>query len=267
VRKPYFGLDEVTWHNLTEEVDTVVHLAADVKLFATYHDLKESQVEGTYNVLKFCSEGRPKTLHYASTLSVFVDADPLESWCRESDTRNGIIHLHGGYAQSKWVAEQLVLHARENGLRAAIHRLGLLSLNMETGVGPTNDWLTLALPGLIQQAPNDSLAFDLTPVDYAAKVMSEIIRKNFDGIFHIANPNPITQSRIASLVSAPSDMSNAAILAGRRTHRSLDLFKCSKVRFDMSHTNEVMADSGIEFPKISDDYLNQCLKHAEMTNQ
>lgn len=265
VRLPRFGWDEKTWLQMADEVDTVVHLAADVKLFAPYSDLKASQVEGTRNVLRFCAEGRPKMLHYASSLSVFVDADPLESWCREDDARQDITQVHGGYAQSKWVAEQLVIAARQRGLRAAIHRLGLLSLDTQTGIGPRNDWLTLALPGLVNQAPDDSRAFDLTPVDYAARVLGWMIRTGAEGVFHIANPQPVTQTQLAELAAGTSGKDTVATLAGRRVHRSLDLFKCSQVRFDMTRTSQALAGSGIEFPAITSDYLRRCLHHAEST--
>jgi thioester reductase-like protein len=258
-------LDEEAWRQMADEVDTVVHLAADVKLFAPYSDLQASQVEGTRNVLHFCAEGRPKMLHYASSLAVFVDADPLEPWCREDDLRQDITQVHGGYAQSKWVAEQLVIAAREYGLRAAIHRLGLLSLNTQTGIGPRNDWLTLALPGLVNQAPDDSRAFDLTPVDYAARVLGWMIRTGAEGIFHIANPHPVTQTQLAELAVEPASKDAVATLAGRRVHRSLDLFKCSRVRFEMAHTTQALAGSGIEFPAITSDYLRRCLHHAETT--
>jgi acyl-CoA synthetase (AMP-forming)/AMP-acid ligase II/nucleoside-diphosphate-sugar epimerase len=260
VRLEHFGWEAAKWRAMADEVDTVIHLAAEVKLFAPYNELKASQVEGTRNVLRFCAEGRPKTLHYASSLSVFVDADPLESLCREDDLRRDITQLHGGYAQSKWVAEQLVLRAREQGLRAAVHRLGLLSLNMQTGIGPVNDWLTLALPGLVNAPAEEALAFDLTPVDYAARVMSWLIQQQAHGVFHIANPQPVTQARIAALGEGRT--SAFAALAGRRTHRSLDLFKCSRTRFDITQTTAALAGSGIDFPEITDDYLRRCLHHA-----
>ncbi|WP_395743429.1 AMP-binding protein [Prosthecobacter sp.] len=264
VRLVHFGWDETRWRQLADEVDTVVHLAADVRLFAPYPELEPTQVAGTLNVLKFCAAGRAKTLHYASTLSVFVDADPPETCCREDDLRRDISHMHGGYAQTKWVAEQMVLQARERGLRAAVHRLGLLSLDTETGLGPAHDWLTLALPGLVQMPLDDGLEFDLTPVDHAARVMGHLILRGAEGIFHIANPRPATQAELTALQAAGP--ANAfSYLAGRSPHRSLHLFKSTGVRFDMSGTAQAIAGSGIEFPNITTDYLRRCLRHAELS--
>jgi amino acid adenylation domain-containing protein/thioester reductase-like protein len=264
VRLPRFGWDPEKWDSLADEVDTVFHLAAEVKLFAPYAALRESQVEGTLNVLRFCAERRPKALHFASSLSVFVDADPLVPLCFEDDLRRDVERVHGGYAQSKWVAEQLVLRAREAGLACWIHRLGLLALDSMTGDAPANDWLTLALPGLAAAAR--SLEMDLTPVDHAARVMVHLACTAPLGIFHIANPQPVTLARLMEL-SLDAPRSAAASLASMRAthrgfHRSLDLFKATGVRFDMNHTDRALAGSGIEFPGITDDYLRACLDHA-----
>ncbi len=263
IRMSRFGWDERTWQRLAAEVDTVVHLAAEVKLFAPYSELKASQVEGTRNVLRFCAEGRSKMLHYASSLSVFVDADPVESCCREDDLRQDITMIHGGYAQSKWVAEQLVITARQRGLRSAIHRLGLLSLSTQPGVGPTNDWLTLALPSLVNHASDGARAFDLTPVDDAARIMGWMIRTAADGVFHIANPKPVTQAQLAEMATPNSKNDGFATLASCGVHRSLDLYKCSHMRFDMARTSQALVGSGIELPSITSDYLRRCLQHSE----
>lgn len=264
VRQPRFGLDEERWRSLANEVDTVFHLAAEVRLFAPYHDLRESQVEGALNVLRFCAEGRGKALHFASSLSVFVDADPLESLCMEDDPRRGVERLHGGYAQSKWVAEQLVLRASEAGLPCWVHRLGLLSMNTLTGDAPVNDWLTLALPGLAVADP--ALEMDLTPVDHAARVMVALACAAAPGIYHIANPCPVPRARIGAFLQSGRLSASASLASmragGREFHRSLDLAKATGVRFDMSRARQALAGSGIEFPEITDDYLRTCLLHA-----
>ena len=47
--------------------------------------------------------------------------------CRELDTNEEMEGLNFGYAQSKWVAEQLVLEAMARGLSATIYRPSLVS--------------------------------------------------------------------------------------------------------------------------------------------
>lgn len=287
ITQPRFGLEQYRWRQLTDDVGVVVHLAAAVKLFEPYDLLKPTQVDGTIQVLRLCAEGRAKSLHAASSLSVFVDADPLVPVCREQDLRRGVERVHGGYAQSKWVAEQLLLRARERGLAVSIFRLGLLGPNSRTGAGPRQDWLTLALPGLAELTGTLSLrpdlAFDLTPVDYAARALVHLAMNAAPDVYHLANPTPVTQARIAALKSSPPDAGtaqrrpdpgpgrHAAALAGIRArtgsdsrfHRSLDLFKATRLRFDCSRAAAALQAGAIEFPEITSEYLRLCLRHAE----
>jgi nucleoside-diphosphate-sugar epimerase len=175
--------------------------------------------------------------------------------------------LYGGYAQSKWVAEQLVLRAMESGLRSGIHRLGLLAPCTRTGVRPRNDWFTLALPGLLERSrgADPELAFDLTPVDYAARVMAWLINKCHEGIFHIAAPRPTTLRDLESTGLRPRRGHDSPVteLAASGKHRSLDVLKCTHTRFDCRRTEQALMGSGIVFPEIDNNYLRTCLQHAE----
>jgi thioester reductase-like protein len=268
VGAPAFGWDEETWMAAAETIDTVVHLAADVRLFAPYEALSHAQVAGTREVLRFCATGRPKTLHHASTLAVFVDADPPETLCLESDLRRGVTCLHGGYAQAKWVSEQLVLHAMERGLRAAVHRLGLLGPCTRTGTGPRNDWLTLALPGLLERSRGmaPDVAFDLIPVDHAARILAWLIARGHNGVFHIAAPRPTTLRDLAAarLPQPCGATGHVAELAARGGHRSLGLFKCTHTRFDRKRTERALVGSRLVFPEIDAAYLRTCMRHATL---
>jgi hypothetical protein len=102
-------------------------------------------------------------------------------------------------------------------------------------------------------------------VDYAARVLGWMIRTGAEGVFHIANPQPVTQTQLSELAAGTTGNNVVGTLAGRRVHRSLDLFKCSHVRFDMARTSQALTGSGIEFPAITSDYLHRCLHHAEST--
>ncbi len=260
VALPRFGWDEETWQERAQSVDTVFHLAAEVRLFEPYAALRASQVVGTDTVLAFCAAGQPKALHFASSLSVFVDADPRETWCRECDLRRGVSRLHGGYAQAKWVAEQRVLAAMEHGLSAAVHRLGLLGPHGVTGDKPTQDWLQLALRGF--STADDSLEMDLTPVDYAAALMARIAMTNGTGIYHIANPQPVTLGQLAAVNPNPQANAPACLATLRRTYtefpRSLDLFKSTGIRFEMERSQALLGSAMPLFPRITNDYLQTC---------
>ena len=64
---------------------------------------------------------------FPSTDAVFPHG--LKDCGEDADMTQYASQLTDGYAQSKWVAEQLVLRAIETGLPAAIYRLGRVLLS------------------------------------------------------------------------------------------------------------------------------------------
>jgi dTDP-4-dehydrorhamnose reductase len=109
---------------LTQHIDVTIHAAAQVNLIFPYDALVSANVRGTSHVLSFCQTGKMKALHYVSTDAVFpvgpVSGTPgaaqPRAW-RESEELQGLSEeLKGGYAQSKWVAEQIVRQSLNNGL-------------------------------------------------------------------------------------------------------------------------------------------------------
>src|SRR5262249_33054302 len=136
------------WHELVEQVDTIVHCAADLSLGKSYAELRASNVGGMANILALATTGRPKTIHHASTLSVFVGSNrttrevaPTESVVAlgETDTLERAGRLHGGYAQSKWAAEYMLREvSRAREISTSVYRFGLL-VGRQSG---ERDWLT-----------------------------------------------------------------------------------------------------------------------------
>ena len=92
----------------------------------SYAALKPSNVEAVRTLIGWTATGRPKALHYVSTLSVIdpstgpelvTEASGLESW-------RGLI---GGYSQSKWVGDTLARQAQALGLPVSVYRLGTIT--------------------------------------------------------------------------------------------------------------------------------------------
>ena len=55
-----------------------------------------------------------------STNAVFPDG--LQGCTEDADMMSYAENLHSGYAQTKWVAEQLVLRAQHKGLPTSVYR-------------------------------------------------------------------------------------------------------------------------------------------------
>jgi amino acid adenylation domain-containing protein/thioester reductase-like protein len=249
-----FGWDAAAHDERAARYSGVLHVAADVRLFATLEELMPTQVLGTRRVLEFVKQGRHKALHFVSTLSVFVDAEPWVPVCLETDDRRGVGRVHGGYAQSKWMAEQQALAAKEQGWPVWIYRLGLLTANQKTHHAPKSDWARMMLRGLLDPTRNAEAAVDVTPVDYAAAVVAALAA-GAAGTYHVASPEPVTCARLMAVGLRPMTNDAGAL---SRSHRTLDVFKTTGTRFDMIQTAAALAAEGLAFPEVSDDYLRCC---------
>jgi nucleoside-diphosphate-sugar epimerase len=132
------GLSEVRFRELARSVDAIYHAGATVHYLRTYRALRASNVLGTEEVLRLAASERPKPLHHISSLAVFGRTD--HTVCEDTPLDRGC-NLSDGYSQSKWVAEQLVVQARQVGIPVAIYRPGRLTGHSQTGASNANDLL------------------------------------------------------------------------------------------------------------------------------
>ncbi|HEU4411621.1 MAG TPA: amino acid adenylation domain-containing protein [Polyangiaceae bacterium] len=185
---PRFGLPPPIWRELCDDLSAVFHSAGVVNMSWPYERLRPGNLAALAEALRLANEGAPKPLHHASTLSVFVSAEPSVPRPREDDGLEGTRVVYGGYAQSKWAAEHLLRLSARGAAPLACYRLGLLtgaaalSERGAPGAGRAapGDQLSLVFAGLARlgRAPRDraGLRFDVTPVDYAAAALAQIAR-------------------------------------------------------------------------------------------
>jgi amino acid adenylation domain-containing protein/thioester reductase-like protein len=216
VSRGRFGWPLSSWSDLARRVDGVVHCAARVNVLDSYQELRADNVVGTANVLHFTASGRPKRLHFVSTLSVFVGSDHNTGRLLESDDLTRDTRLHGGYAQSKWAAEVLVRSYGLPGDLVDIYRLGLLTGDTQDGVIPAGDLLTMTVRGLASlgcvPSGDPDLQVDITPLDFAVEAIvtlgalepatSVIANETSPRCWHIANPVPLPARRLFDAIVA-----------------------------------------------------------------
>jgi amino acid adenylation domain-containing protein/thioester reductase-like protein len=198
---PRLGLACADWDRLATHIDTVYHGGAWVNLVLPYTVLRPTNVLGTREVLQFLADGRPKRLHHASTLSVFVASDRNRGRLAEEDTLAETRWVYGGYAQTKWAAEWLLRAAGGTAGPVAHYRLGLLTGDTRTGRAPVGDFLMRFLRGLarlgaVPRTAGMELFLDVTPVDFAAAALAHLslhAAGDRDGMtFHLANPHSLS---------------------------------------------------------------------------
>lgn len=186
--KDRFGLlNSSTYDMLCQKTELVYHIAGEVNDWKAAEDLAASNIEATKNVIQFCKRSNAK-LVFASTLSVFVSRSDLPSayTCYEVPLEeDGVIV--GGYAQSKWIAEKLVLDTMQND-NVRVMRYGLLTEPTDKMMKFKQSTLSMFLRGLrkIHVAPyvKTELRVDFTPVDIAAAVTTRAF-KSTSKILHV----------------------------------------------------------------------------------
>jgi thioester reductase-like protein len=129
--QPQLGLIPKVWDRLASELDTVFHNGATVNYLFNYDRMRDANVLGTNEVLRLAFEGRPKSFNYVSTTFVFGWA--VKKVLYETDMNENMELLDFGYSQSKWVAEQVVMDARRQGLATRIFRPALVSPSVTGG--------------------------------------------------------------------------------------------------------------------------------------
>ncbi|CAF9941639.1 hypothetical protein IMSHALPRED_002823 [Imshaugia aleurites] len=208
VCKPFLGLNTNEYLDLARKVDTIYHSAATVSFIAPFAELEEANVTGTVEILRFASTLIHKRLTYISTLSVFFDVGN-EAGCGMEVPVNilqsGIVT---GYAQSKWVSEQLVLEYARLGGHALVLRPGRLLGSTWSYKCPRDDFTIRLIASILELgiAPDfDDIGgkdwqIDLTPVDFCARLVHRLSMQRETGIRHIINKSTISFEAIVDFL-------------------------------------------------------------------
>jgi thioester reductase-like protein len=169
-----FGLSEAAFARLAARVDTIIHAGAHVNFIYPYEVLRSTNVDGTREVLRLAQCARLKPVHYVSTVGVFGGRGPGLYF--EDDQFTEGLCAPGAYSQSKWIAERLVMEARQRGIPASIYRLGTITGHSITGASNDGDFLSRLICGCISLglAPDAVFSEDMTPVDYVAAAIVKI---------------------------------------------------------------------------------------------
>lgn len=171
---PRLGLSTDTWQELTKSVDTIIHNGALVDYVLNYDALRPANVAGTRELLEFASAARRKQFHYISSTTIFGFTGKRN--LVERDSNPEMSGLDFGYAQTKWVSEQLVLQARDQGLEARIYRPAFITAST-AGFGHSTDIVVRLLSFMIKYgvAPDADIQLSFMPADIAAHNITTVM--------------------------------------------------------------------------------------------
>jgi thioester reductase-like protein len=179
------GLSERVWSELTETIDTIVHNGAWVDYILDYYSLRPSNIDSTRELIRLASASRRKQFHFVSSTTIFGWSDKRN--LLERDSNPEMAGLDFGYAQTKWVSEQLVLQAREQGIDARIYRPAFLTAST-AGFGHSTDIVVRLLSFMIKYgvAPNADIQLSFMPVDIAAHNIATVMKADSqEPVFHV----------------------------------------------------------------------------------
>jgi thioester reductase-like protein len=172
---PRLGLSDSAWLELAETIDTIVHNGAWVDYILDYHSLRPANVEGTRELLRLACASHRKRFHFVSSTTIF--GWTAKRQLLETDSNPEMSDLDDfGYAQTKWVSEQLVLQARAQGLDARICRPAFLTAST-SGFGHSTDIVVRLVAFMIKYgvAPSTDIQVSFMPVDIAGHNIAAIM--------------------------------------------------------------------------------------------
>lgn len=187
------GLTAAKFLELATITDVIVHCGAVVNFVSSYEQLKPANIQGTVEILRLSSLVHLKPVHYISTISVFPAPEYIpNNLAKEDDNLDFEAKYKGGYAQSKWVAEKIMMLAQKRGFPVTIYRPGRVTGCTKTGVWNTSDFLCKVIKGCIQLgfAPKTKFAIDFTPVNYVSDAIVAIMQQpeKLGNTFHLLHP-------------------------------------------------------------------------------
>lgn len=131
--KERFGLSEAGYAELAERTGAVFHAAAMLWHFGKLEQFLKVNVQGTENLLAFCSAGMPKTLNHISTLAVSGRrCDNPKNLFTEADFHESM-ECPNVYVETKYEAEKRLRPAMLGRARCADFPSGLYYGRFEDG--------------------------------------------------------------------------------------------------------------------------------------
>jgi nonribosomal peptide synthetase DhbF len=190
---PALGLDARGIRTVRDECDAIYHCGAKVEFLHPYSALKPVNVDSVLTLLDWTANGRPKSLHYVSTLAVIDQTQPgpvsehtdLASW-------QG---LPGGYSQSKWVGDTLAREAQLRGLPVSIYRLSSVTGDRAHGICNDTDliWRLVRIFAELGVIPDLALQLNMTPADDVARAIVRLAgsEASWGRVYHLMNSKPL----------------------------------------------------------------------------
>lgn len=263
------NLNSTTMKYVLNDIDTIVHVAANVKHVGKYNEFSKINVESVENLINICSK-YGKQFIYFSTLSI-SGYEYLGKVFDENTFDIGQDLSKNPYLKSKFEAERLVLKAcTQEEINARIFRIGNIMPRISDGKFQNNfkeNTFLIALKTLIDNNMDISKAINkeviLTPVDECAKNIIKILfSDNSRIIYHIESDIKVPFSEFKKYVKSNDDkikesIERKSLYAIGKEYLKLfigsDIYKCYSTKI----TNSILKKIGGTWKKIDQNYIKK----------
>lgn len=191
------GLSTKKFAELAQQIDLIYHCGAWVNIVYPYTFLRSANVEGTREIIKLACNGKTKPIFYISTTDVF--SSHKITLINQDQMPDGK-HICGGYAQSKYVAEKLLITAQSRGIPITIFRPSNI-INFSRPISSSMpEFIPRMLKGCLQLSlfPEIEAILNLVPVDYISKTIVYLSQQelSLNNTFNLVNPRPLKWSQL-----------------------------------------------------------------------
>lgn len=258
---------------IINKISTVIHCGANVSHYGNKEKFNKTNVEGTKNIIEFCTKNNIKLAHI-STLSVGgfskIDEDNVLDENTININQDFKKHI---YMITKYEAECEVLKAINNGLEAKIFRLGNIMPRIEDGLFQTNKMdngflcrMKTILDTKTITKNYKNIEIDISPVDLCSiAIITLLNNENNQTIYHINNNNLITVNEIIKDLDIKEVTSNKQIEIIRKAnnpyyaHLLNDLSNEGYIetKTDNNITLKELSKYEFEWNKIDENYLRK----------
>lgn len=287
ILEPNIGIHQELYQELTEKLDVIYHVAAEVHHIKQYDELKKANVDSVETLIELAKKKKKKIINFISTMGAATKKDEEGKYV-EDFTDNSSVDISMGYLRSKYEAEK-ILSAPSNRDFVNIFRLGYISSHTETGIGLCeNNQLMLFIKSCIQMnhAPDINRLINLTAVDFTASIVgSEYFMSHTKNVMHLVNSREyISWSEIIDFLNnegfyikkislkawqellKKSGRSNALyrmLLTYRRSDADDHIIKFGKniTEYRMNNVLSFCKANNIIMPKVKYDYLKKIFNH------
>ncbi|KAG7093077.1 putative NRPS-like protein biosynthetic cluster, variant 2 [Marasmius oreades] len=199
-----FGLQLTVLQEMQQSVTHIIHNAWPVNFNLSLKSF-EPAIMGLQSLLDLAIKHGS---HFLFVSSVGVLSNASENGTMPETSTRPQTALGNGYAESKWVSEEIVLRAsRERGLCAVIARVGQVCGSSENGAWSTQEWAPALIQGSAKLGciPTDGRIVTWITPHVASRAIVDFLdvaaTSGSGSIMHVRNPNPISWASLAKMIA------------------------------------------------------------------